>query len=71
MIIESASIYSICSLLYIIPFAIGNPLANAFLQMLGMAQVRDCFASFTQTWSLIPALGTKGHRTAPHHLSRR
>lgn len=38
MIIESASIYSVCSVLYIVPFAIGNPLANAFLQILGMAQ---------------------------------
>ncbi|KAI6165276.1 hypothetical protein EDD17DRAFT_1799727 [Pisolithus thermaeus] len=38
MIIESASIYAICSLLYIIPYAVGSPLANAFMQILGMAQ---------------------------------
>lgn len=64
MIIESASIYSVCSVLYIVPFAIGNPLANAFLQILGMAQVRDCFASFTLSWSLISALGNRAlHRS--------
>ena len=39
MIVESAAIYSVCSLLYIVPFAVHNPLANAFLQALGMAQV--------------------------------
>lgn len=38
MIIESASIYAICSLLYIIPYAVGSPMANAFMQILGMAQ---------------------------------
>ncbi|KAI6015139.1 hypothetical protein F5J12DRAFT_904452 [Pisolithus orientalis] len=38
MIIESAAIYSLCSLLYMIPYATGSPLANAFMQILGMAQ---------------------------------
>ncbi|KAL4071732.1 hypothetical protein V8B97DRAFT_1943328 [Scleroderma yunnanense] len=38
MIVESAAVYSICSLLYIVPFALGNPLANAFMQILGMSQ---------------------------------
>lgn len=38
MVIESAAIYSLCSLLYIIPYATGSPLANAFMQILGMAQ---------------------------------
>ncbi|KAG2150465.1 hypothetical protein DEU56DRAFT_729175 [Suillus clintonianus] len=39
MIIESASIYSICSLLYLIPFAIHNPLSDAFFQILAEAQI--------------------------------
>lgn len=38
MIIESAAIYAICSLLYIVPYAVGSPMANAFMQILGMAQ---------------------------------
>ncbi|KAF8558655.1 hypothetical protein OG21DRAFT_1404750 [Imleria badia] len=39
MIVESAAVYSICSLLYLIPYAINSPLANAFMQILGEAQV--------------------------------
>ncbi|KAG1732479.1 hypothetical protein EDB19DRAFT_1733592 [Suillus lakei] len=39
IIIESASVYSICSLLYLIPFAVHNPLSVAFLQILGEAQL--------------------------------
>ncbi|KAG0706095.1 hypothetical protein DFH29DRAFT_903570 [Suillus ampliporus] len=39
IVIESASVYSICSLLYLVPFIVHNPLSDAFLQMLGEAQV--------------------------------
>ncbi|KAG1737621.1 hypothetical protein EDB19DRAFT_1909602 [Suillus lakei] len=39
IIIESASIYSICSLLYLIPFAVQNPLSDAFLQIIGEGQI--------------------------------
>ncbi|KAG1722692.1 uncharacterized protein EDB91DRAFT_202697 [Suillus paluster] len=39
IIIESASIYSIISLLYLIPFAARNPLSDAFVQILGQAQI--------------------------------
>ncbi|KAG0699117.1 hypothetical protein DFH29DRAFT_938111 [Suillus ampliporus] len=39
MIIESAAIYSICSLLYLIPYALNSPIAYAFMQLLGEAQV--------------------------------
>lgn len=39
MIVESAAVYAICSLLYLIPYATNSPLANAFLQILGEAQV--------------------------------
>jgi hypothetical protein len=42
IIVESAAIYSICSLLYVIPFALHNPLANAFTLILGQAQVSVC-----------------------------
>ncbi|KAI6041473.1 hypothetical protein EDC04DRAFT_3109721 [Pisolithus marmoratus] len=38
MIVESAAIYAICAVLYLVPYAIGSPLANAFLQILGMSQ---------------------------------
>lgn len=39
IIIESAAIYSICSLLYLIPYTLSNPIAFAFMQLLGEAQV--------------------------------
>jgi hypothetical protein len=39
MIIESAAVYAICSLFYLVPFAVNSPLADAFLQILGEAQV--------------------------------
>lgn len=39
MIVESAAVYSICSLLYLVPYAINSPLADAFMQILGEAQV--------------------------------
>ncbi|KAH7883134.1 hypothetical protein F5I97DRAFT_1815580 [Phlebopus sp. FC_14] len=39
MIVESASIYSTFSLLFLIPFAIQNPVSNTFLQVLGEAQL--------------------------------
>ena len=42
MIVESAAVYAICSLFYLIPFAASSPLADAFLQILGEAQV-TCF----------------------------
>ncbi|KAG1722694.1 uncharacterized protein EDB91DRAFT_1174341 [Suillus paluster] len=38
IIIESAAICSISSLLYLIPFVAHNPLANAFVQILGQPQ---------------------------------
>ncbi|KAG1740467.1 uncharacterized protein EDB91DRAFT_1248351 [Suillus paluster] len=39
VIIESASIYSVCSLLYLIPYALNSPISYAFMQLLGEAQV--------------------------------
>ncbi|KIJ16443.1 hypothetical protein PAXINDRAFT_75571 [Paxillus involutus ATCC 200175] len=39
MIVESASVYSISSLLYLIPYAVNSPLANSFMQILGEAQI--------------------------------
>ncbi|KIJ64812.1 hypothetical protein HYDPIDRAFT_40011 [Hydnomerulius pinastri MD-312] len=39
MVVESASVYSICSLLYLIPYAVNSPLANSFMQILGEAQI--------------------------------
>lgn len=40
MLIESAFLYSSFSLLFLIPFALGNPIQNTFVQMLGEVQVR-------------------------------
>ncbi|OAX42280.1 hypothetical protein K503DRAFT_710954 [Rhizopogon vinicolor AM-OR11-026] len=39
IVVESAAVYSIFSFIYLIPFAIHNPLADALSQMLGQAQV--------------------------------
>ncbi|KAF9224916.1 hypothetical protein BS17DRAFT_879697 [Gyrodon lividus] len=39
MIVESASVYSICSLLYLIPYGARSQLANSFMQILGEAQI--------------------------------
>lgn len=39
ILVESASVYSICSLLYLIPYAFKSPVSYAFMQMLGEAQV--------------------------------
>ncbi|KAG1730559.1 uncharacterized protein EDB91DRAFT_784285 [Suillus paluster] len=39
MIVESAAIYSIFSLLFLIPFATKSPVANVFLQVLGEVQL--------------------------------
>ncbi|KIK77840.1 hypothetical protein PAXRUDRAFT_165600 [Paxillus rubicundulus Ve08.2h10] len=39
MIVESASLYSTFSLLFLIPFALKSPVSNAFLQVLGEAQL--------------------------------
>lgn len=41
MLIESAFLYSLFSLLFLIPFAINNPIQNTFVQALGEVQVRD------------------------------
>lgn len=46
MIVESAAVYAICSLLYLVPYATNSPLANAFLQILGEAQVTCSLAQF-------------------------
>lgn len=39
IIIESAAIYSTCSLLYLIPYTLNSPISYAFMQILGEAQV--------------------------------
>lgn len=47
MLVESASLYSLFSLLLVIPFAIDNPIQNVSLQMLGEIQVRPYLPSPT------------------------
>ncbi|KAG1718563.1 hypothetical protein EDD22DRAFT_941914 [Suillus occidentalis] len=39
IIIESAAIYSTCSLLYLIPYTLNSPVSYAFMQILGEAQI--------------------------------
>lgn len=39
IVIESAAIYSICSLLYLVPYTLNSPISYAFMQLLGEAQV--------------------------------
>ena len=39
MVVESAAIYSTFALLFIIPFGVGSPIANTFLQVLSQVQV--------------------------------
>ncbi|KZT03126.1 uncharacterized protein LAESUDRAFT_762120 [Laetiporus sulphureus 93-53] len=39
MIVESAALYSAFTLLFIIPFGMGNPIANTFLQALSEVQI--------------------------------
>ena len=39
MIVESASLYSAFALLFLIPFALGNPIQNTFIQLIGEIQV--------------------------------
>lgn len=46
VIVESAAVFSICSLLYLVPYAVGSPLANASMQVLGEAQVACSLARF-------------------------
>lgn len=41
MVIESAVLYSTFSVLFLIPFALNNPIQNFFLQLLGEIQVND------------------------------
>ncbi len=40
MIVESASLYSIFSILLLVPFALGSPVASVFLQVIG--QIQGC-----------------------------
>jgi len=47
IIVESASVYSICSLLYLIPYALNSPISYAFMQILGEAQVSPCAFHFS------------------------
>lgn len=39
MVVESAFLYSAFALLFLVPFAVGHPIQNAFVQLLGEIQV--------------------------------
>jgi hypothetical protein len=39
MIVESAALYSAFALLFLIPFALNNPIQNAFIQLMGEIQI--------------------------------
>ena len=51
MIVESSFIYSAFSLLFLIPFALNNPIQNAFIQLMGEIQVK--YRRFDRHSSLI------------------
>lgn len=46
MIVESAAVYSISSLLFLVPFIVNHPIQNVFLGMLSPAQVNFVVWSF-------------------------
>lgn len=39
ILVESASLYSAFSILFLVPFALNNPLSQVFLQTMGQVQV--------------------------------
>jgi hypothetical protein len=55
MVYESAAIYSVFSLLFLVPFTIGHPLSQLFIQALSPVQVRTIHASLDQFSSLLSA----------------
>lgn len=53
VLVESAAVYATFSLLFLIPFALNNPVSYAFLQVLGEAQVSHSVASWSRGDSLL------------------
>lgn len=51
ILVESAALYSIFSILFVVPLALNNPLGSVFLQALGQVQVRTCAVVFRITGS--------------------
>ena len=47
MIVESSFLYSAFSLLFLIPFALNNPIQNAFIQLMGEIQVSISVSTVT------------------------
>ena len=47
MIVESSFLYSAFALLFLIPFALNNPIQNAFIQLMGEIQVSITVSSVT------------------------
>ena len=65
MIVESSFLYSAFALLFLIPFALNNPIQNAFIQLMGEIQVSIAVSTVTD----IIMLSYPGHRYPPYHLS--
>ncbi|KAJ7495956.1 hypothetical protein B0H11DRAFT_878155 [Mycena galericulata] len=68
MIIESAAIYSIFSLLFLIPFVIGHPLSQLFIQALSPVQIMSAFLIIFRIaqgegWSHKTAMTAEGFAT--------
>lgn len=56
MIVESSFLYSAFSLLFLIPFALNNPIQNAFIQLMGEIQVSISISTVTDINTFISRL---------------
>lgn len=43
ILVESAALYSVFAILFIVPFGLGHPIGNLFLQVVSQVQVRIMF----------------------------
>lgn len=47
ILVESAALYSVFAILFIVPFGLGNPVGNIFLQVVNQVQVGSYFSTAT------------------------
>ena len=73
MLVESCALYAVSYILFIGPWAIGNPVSNIFFPILAETQVRGVYGFLHHgPWMLLSKnnLGT-GHCPVPHHFKGR
>lgn len=73
MIVESAAIFSTFSLLFLVPFAMNNPLNEVFFQALSGVQVSSYRISLRSTLNTILIIRVRlfrilDHRNVTHHV---